>query len=238
MILRAAWTVMLVLLATVVLFAQVDRSSRFSPELASMVPAPFRGFAQERLAQSALLAGRGEQAQQMARDLVVARPMAAENLTLLSQASALAGDEATALDALGEAASRGWREPYSQRAAALSALASDDNTIAAQRIAALLATGALDPEVNYALAAQLVKTADGRQALARQMAEGGYWTDNYVSSGVIHLPPGAYADVLARAAALNAELPCKSLERAAQILARGGNAEVAGRFWPGACKAG
>lgn len=59
-------------------FAQIDRSSRFSPGLAPAVPAPFRGFAQQQLVRQALLVEQPVLAEALASDLVRVRPLPAE----------------------------------------------------------------------------------------------------------------------------------------------------------------
>jgi uncharacterized protein HemY len=146
MIGRAAWIALLAAIALVTTFAQLDRAARFAPDLAASVPAPFRGFAAEQLARKSIGADDAEESLRAARALLRARPMPAENLTLLARAELLAGDEEAALAALQAAAGRGWREPFAQRAMAEAALESGDAQVAEQRIAALRSAQTLDRE--------------------------------------------------------------------------------------------
>ena len=235
MIARLVWISALLGVAVVATFAQLDRSSRFAPELAQFVQPLFRGFAQAELTKIALAQGDGAIALQRAQRLALVRPLPAENLELLSQAAVLAGEEETALAALQQAGTRGWREPVSQRAMAMSALLTDDWDAASQRIVALLAAAKLDQSLLEPLVIELTETSAGRAALAHRMAEQGHWQGNFVSAAAAYLPATAYADVIVRARALNAPLDCGGLQHGAMTLQNAGSAAAAARFWPGDC---
>jgi hypothetical protein len=157
MISRIAWLALLVVVAFIATFAQLDRSARFAPDLAVNVPTSFRGFAAEQLVRKTILAGDTEASLQMARGLIRVRPMPAEHLTLLARAELLAGDEESALAALQAAGARGWREPFAQRAMAEAALESGDAQIAEQRIVALRSTQTLDREEQAELERRLAE---------------------------------------------------------------------------------
>ena len=235
MIARLLWIAALLGLAVVSTFAQIDRSARFAPQLSPLVPVAFRGFAQQRLTEIALVQGDGAQALVQAQRLALVRPLAAENLALLSQAALLAGDQDTGLAALEEAGRRGWREPAAQRAMAMSALLTQDWEAASQRIVALLATAKLEAPVIQPLVAELTQTPAGRAALAQRLAESGHWQDNFVPAAAAYLPPATYADLIVRAQALSAALDCSGLQQAATQLQGRGAQSSAARFWPGDC---
>jgi len=234
MIARLLWIAVLLGLAVVATYAQIDRSSRFNPALAPLVEEPFRGFAAARLTQQAI-AAQDPAASGLARELVRIRPLPAENLTLLSQARLLAGAVEGGLAALEEAGKRGWREPVAQQAMAQAALLSDNPDAASLRIAALLATGAVQREVTSPMVQQLAQSAEGRAAFARRLAEQGHWQKNFLAIGPGLMAPTEYVDLVARARTLNAELDCGSLDRAAKTLENRGAGELARQVWPGSC---
>lgn len=215
MIARAAYLVVVAGLAVLTVFAQLDRAARFDPALARSVPPAFAGFAAEQQARAAIRSGDADAALAASRRLLLRRPIPAEHLALLSFAEAMGGDTQRAATALQAASLRGWREPLSQRAGAEAALIEGQPAIAAQRITALFATGQL-PEQSEALAARLLQDAEGRAALARRLAAHGRWQANALPAIARSAAPRDVADTLARAEALNAELPCPALERAAR----------------------
>lgn len=234
---RLAWIAALLGVAVVSTFGQLDRSSRFARQQAPLVPVMFRGFAQAELTEMALAQGDNPRALQRARRLALVRPLPAENLALLSIAAVQAGEAETGFAALEEAGKRGWREPVSQRAMAMSALLTDDWDAASQRIVALLAAAKLEQSLIEPLVIELTESSAGRAALARRIAEEGHWQGNFVSSAPAYLPAAAYADLIVRARALNASLDCGGLQHAATALQNAGAAAAAARFWPGDCSA-
>lgn len=234
MIARLAWGGLFALLAVVTVLAQLDRASRFEPGLAPLVPEAFRGFATRHLAAAALLARDAEGAEAQARALVRARPLPAEHLTLLAQSATLAGDETQALAALEEATTRGWRDPLAQQAAAEAALQAGEAGAAAQRIAALLATGALPDQTGAQLARLLAEPA-GRRAFAALLAGPGRWQRNFPAFAAPVTAPADLAETLALAQAAGAGLPCARLEGIAESYLSAGMEAQAARFWPGPC---
>lgn len=235
MIARTAWWGLVAVLMVVTAFAQLDRAARFSPELSAFVPAPFAGFAARHVATQALVAGDGPRAVAAAERLVRARPLPAEHLSLLAQAHTLADEGGPAIASLAEATRRGWRDPLAQQAAAQGALDQGLYEVAAQRVAAGLATGQL-PEQTGAKLARLLDEPEGREAFARLLANEGRWQDNAPTQMMLNAAPGDVAATLARASELGARLPCETLRRIAQGLAEQGveaNVDPAG-----ACPAG
>lgn len=238
MIARVLWIALLLAVAAVSSFAQLDRAARFAPQLAALVPPMFRGFAQAELTEMALVQDDNALALVRARRLALVRPLPAENLALLSQAAVQAGEAATGLAALEAAGGRGWREPASQRAMAMSALLTGDWDAASQRIVALLAAAKLEQSLLEPLVIELTQTAAGRAALARRLAEQGHWQGNFVPAAANYLPASAYADLIVRARTLNAPLECAGLRHGATALQNAGESGAAARFWPGDCPAG
>ena len=230
MIGRVLWLASLAALAGLSSLAQLDRAARSQPALAALVPAPFRGFAAERLTEQAIIAQDGATAVDEARRLVRARPLPAEHMRLLSQAAALNGDSELALAAMAAATTRGWRDPVAQLAAGQSALLQGEYDAAAQRIGALSAIGAL-PEQRDALLAALLALPEGRAAFARQLVTPSRWRDNGISMATQVVPPDQLAPTLAQAQEEGAALPCDRLA----AIAASGNAAQAALFWPGNC---
>ena len=234
MIGRIIWLTGLTAMALVASLAQLDRAARSQPALAALVPAPFRGFAAERLTERAIIAKDAQTALGEARRLVRARPLPAEHMRLLSQAAALGGDTELALAAMGAATSRGWRDPVAQVAAGQSALLQGEFDAAAQRIGALFAVGML-PEQRDALLAALLAQPDGRAAFARQLVTPSRWRENAISMATQLVPPDRLAPTLAMAQAEGAALPCDRLAAIAASYTASGSAEQAALFWPGHC---
>ena len=234
MIARIVWSLAIVLVASVASLAQLDRSARYSPALAELVPAPFQAFAARHLAAEAILERDGETALPLARALVKVRPVPAEHMTMLAQARGLAEDQPGALAALSEAIQRGWRDPVAQQSAAEAALLSGDFTTATQRISALLATEQLPDEMVRQLA-RLLQNEAGRTAFAAALAAPGRWQSNLPTRAADSVAPADLAETLALALDQGADLPCSSLGYVAQSYRTNGFEAEAERFWPGAC---
>ena len=224
---RVLWWLALAMAGAMALVAEVDRASRFSPELAPLVPAGFPGFAAEQRAKAAIAAGDGEAALAEAHALVRARPLPAEHLSLLAYAAAMEGDEALSLAALELSTTRGWREPLAQQAAAEAALLSGEHDVAAGRIAALFATGAL-PDETAGLAARLLESEAGRQAFARRLAAAGHWQSNALPAFSAAADPGQLTQTVTLAASLGARLPCERLQAIAATYEASGRGAAAG----------
>ena len=235
MIMRVVWTALLAGVAMVTIFAQIDRSARFSPALSGTVPEQFRGFAQQRLTEAALVERDPERSLMLARQLIRVRPLPADHIALLARAQLLAGDREAAIGALQAAGMRGWREAVSQRAMLEAALASGNYAVAAQRLGAMMATGNLEAEERREYALRITQSDEGREALAAAMAAGGYWQTNFVRQANGYLPPEHFADLAARAAQHGAVLSCDVLDDVAQRFERQGRVELVEMFWPGDC---
>ena len=229
---RIAWLALMALVAVVTVFAQLDRSARFDPALAALVPAPFAGFSAQRTTEAALVAGDADMALENAQALVRRRPMPAEHLTLLAQAYAASGNEVASLQALEAAARRGWREPFAQNAMAAAALASGEQEIAAQRLAALWAIG-LERDRLANLTRTMLAEPEGRAAFAAQLAQEGRWQANFVTGAASIAPPPHVADTIVRAREMGASLDCRALAGLADGLTGSGEAALAARVRAG-----
>lgn len=236
MIGRVVWIAVLAVIGIAVTFIQLDRSARFHPELASTVASPFRSFAQPHLIGRALADNRTDEAFARARELVSVRPAPAENLVLLSRTALLAGDAETGIAALEEAGRRGWREQYSQQAMARAALLSDNPEGASQRIAALLATGAMEQGMVEPLLAELVVSPEGRTALARRLTEDGHWQPGFLQRGAAMIGLASYADIIARAWEINARFDCGSTARIRANLVDAGREDLVAELAHRPCK--
>ena len=208
MIGRIAFRLGVAALAIAVAFAQVDRSARFAPELAPLVPRAFSGFAAEQRVKAAL-ATSGDAVGE-ARALVRRRPAGAEQLALLSLAAARDGDEPLAIAALEAASRRGWRVPMVQLASAQAALAQDQPELASQRIAALFAVGAAREEA-LALSADLLSEEPGRAAFARRLATRGHWQEGTLEPLSRAVAPMDFVRTMAKARAYGATPECGRL---------------------------
>ncbi len=237
MIGRLGWILALLVVAVVTAFAQIDRSARFAPEFAAFVPAPFRGFAQARQVEQALVMRDADRAVERAKALVRNRPVPAENLTLLAQAELMSGDVANGLAALELAGQRGWREPLAQQTLAQAALMAGELDTASQRVVALLATGSVDRAAREQLVTGLATTPEGRAAIANRLAERGHWQRNFVALGPTYLSAGTYADIILRAQGLGANVDCLSLAQAEGLLRQAGHADLASQITRTACTA-
>ncbi len=124
----------------------------------------------------------------------------------------LDGDATQSIPALEEAARRGWREPITQISVARAALLSQDYPSAAQRVAALIATGST-PDATDALLRELIATPAGRDALAGIMGERGYWQRSLLRRVFAVGRPADSLAMVARAAREGYQPDCRQLAR-------------------------
>ncbi|WP_052768880.1 hypothetical protein [Aurantiacibacter marinus] len=229
MIGRFAWWAVLAAIGIVTGFAQIDRSARFTPHLASLVPPAFSGFAAEQRTRQAIAAQQPDRAIAEAKALVAARPLPAENLALFAIAAAMNEQNDQSIAAIEAASTRGWRAPIIQQAVAQAALEQGEYDRAAQRIAALLATGSAR-DFALDLAARLTTTQEGQAAFARQYAAPGHWQDNAVRQLGTTMPAQDFAATLAMAEELGASINCGRLRNIIQRYEREGQTVPAARL--------
>lgn len=195
---RLAWVSFIVLVAAIASFAQLDRSSRRSPELSPLVPGPFRGFAQLTETASTVRVADPEVALATARELVRLRPIPAEHLSLLAIAEERSGHREKSALLIQSAARRGWRDALAQQAMFEIALAAGDSDEAAKRLVAMVLLQSGDDDVQT-LVARLLASPGGRAAFAEHLAAGGKLARAFnASSGKVDR--AALKDVNARAA--------------------------------------
>jgi len=213
MIGRILWIVALLGIGAVTAGLQLDRQTETNPQLAPLVPAPFRSFAQAQLTVDALDKDNPSEALAAAEALVRVRPMPAEHLTLLAAAQARAGEAAAAEFSIGLAAQRGWREPIAQETALRLALAAGNEAEAARRYAALFRSNATSDDLLTALAPQVFAEAGGagRQTFADVLAGAPRWYELFLQRGARVLPPSAFAEVLGLSLEQGALFPCEQL---------------------------
>jgi hypothetical protein len=214
MIGRIVWFTMLAAVACLTAGLQIDLMARRSAEIAALVPAPFRTYAQARIVEQAIRAGQGQTALAEARVLVHRRPMPAENLSLLAAAQAQAGDPEAALATIQIAGRRGWREPAAQEAVMRLALAAGDRPEAARRYAALF----LHPRPPDALLTELGPAVlsgpdrSGRDALVAVVAGGDRWHGAFLRRGAKVMPPAAFVVIASESMARGARFDCRVLK--------------------------
>ena len=235
MIKRIAFYAALLLLSGLVVSVQLDRQALDDPRIGLAVPEPLRAVAQQRLLEAELAVGGSADTVTMARQLVRMRPLPAHHLTLYAQAAQMRGDVEATLRALEGAASRGWREPIPQLAVAQASVISGDFESAAQRVAALTATGALNEDTKRTLVA-ILPQADGREAIAEQLAAGGHWTRYFVRQLASLATLEQFADTIGRARDKGAALDCDQLLAVAERSSDEGREDLVARFWPGNCQ--
>lgn len=179
---KLMWWIVLALLAAMVLFAQIDRHSRYSPAAAALVPDSFLGFGQRHIAAAALREGTAAQALSENQKLISRRPLPAEHLALLAAAQAKHGFAKQSEGSLLLAAQRGWRDPGTQLAVLEISIAVENGTEAARRFAALMATDGNDETLRTA-AERVFVMPDARQEMARILANEPRWQDRFKRVG-------------------------------------------------------
>ena len=234
MIGRLVWWSALAVVALVTLAAQLDRSARFSPSLAPLVPQAFAGFAAERTAQRAVLSQEPEVALASTRALIAVRPLPSEHLSLLAQAQIRAGEEQAAIATLQAATKRGWRDPLAQLAAAQAAVADGAHEAAALRLQALFATGKM-PDQSIATLALLLASQGGREAFAKRLVEGARWPANLLNPASFAIAPSDLAPTLVLAREKGAHFDCNALRRIADRYAGDGHSAESAMIDPGKC---
>lgn len=215
---RWAWRIALALIAVVAIGAELDRASYLRPELAIVVPQPFRSFAQPTTALLALATGDSATAQEETRRLVRRRPIPAEHLFTLAMAEIRNGHPRAFADAFRAASTRGWRYPPLQVAAAQAALASGDVKAAANRVAALWAEDAANPSV-APLTKALLEAPGGPEAFAIPLAQTHVWSENFVARAPGFASPANAVRTIVAARRAGARFDCRALARFGQALA-------------------
>ena len=213
---RLCWFAMLALVAVAMVLAQLDRASATRQTLSTLVPGPFAATAGGVAAKRHLVDGDHGQALVAARENLLIRPVPAESLTTLALAYSATGQREPAIAAMEASIQRGWRDPVAQLTAGGAALKAGQYDAAAQRVAALLATGKL-PREAWMLFAALARTDEGRQAIALRYAAPGQWQRNTWRRAAQSLQPVAFADLAMRVQQAGGEVLCEDLSKVSAI---------------------
>lgn len=215
-------------------FVQLDHEAAHRPALAKYVPEAFR---EEALLQLAARDVDAPDGLETAKLLVERRPVPAESLSVLTLAAFHAGDEALAARALGEAATRGWRNPMAQQAMFESGVAVGNWDVALGRLVALWRAGRRD-ELLVSYMQRVVDSPEGRAALLGRFSTDGAWLDEFFVWAPSKLTPRAFTQLVDEASTLGLPVKCEAFRRSAFQLANSGEAEALQRIWSGQCAKG
>lgn len=222
MIGRLFWWAALACLGIVTAGLQLDKQSEVNPELARLVPAPFRNFAQTHKAANAAKGNEPAIAVAEAERLVQRRPLPAEYLTLLAVAQARAGKQQNAAMTIQVAGQRGWRDPVAQEALLRLALSAGDQAEAARRYTALLLQSSVPDDLLRELgpAVLSVENGTGETTMAAIVRDGERWHNLFLRRGPLVMPPAAFARIAGKSMARGATFDCLVLSRAVTTLAQ------------------
>ncbi|WP_232495045.1 hypothetical protein [Novosphingobium kaempferiae] len=215
----------------------LDRQARREPDLAKLVPAPFRNFAEEALVRRAVDSGDTVGTLAAAKLLVSRQPMPGDNLEMLGLAALNDRKDALARQAIALAAARGWRSPVPQLVVAASAFDIRSWDVAGDRLAALWKTLSLD-ERTFTLTQGMLAEPSVRARFAYRVAGYQPAVQQFVEWAGTGLLPDVLADMMTRLSKQGAQFDCNDLGRQAGNLATAGKAQAAQALWDGVCGQG
>lgn len=214
------WRVALLAVAGLAIFVQLDRQSERYAPLASNVPDILRGSSQAIVAANAVSGDDAALGLAEARQLVLRRPLPAENLRLLAQAQVAAGLEEEGSLTVQYAAQRGWRDPLAQEAMLRLAIAAGDRGEAARRYTALF----LRRDTSDALLVELGgpifagSASEGRDALINIVSGADRWQRQFLRRGARVIPAEAFEEIVRGAAARGTQFDCTELATSARVV--------------------
>lgn len=216
MIGKVAWPALLLAVAVVTGFLQIDRQADITPSLARLVPQPLRNYAQPRIAAAAVDGTDSALGLKEARRLVKRRPIPAEHLTLLAVAEIKAGQLEQGGLTIQVAAQRGWREPLSQEAVLRLALDANDKPEAARRFAALFLRDATPDTLLQELAPAVLDTTGGpgQRTLVDIISGSDRWHSTFLRRGAQVMPPAAFVEITVTTIARGTRYDCGMLAQA------------------------
>jgi len=219
-----AWRVGLALIAVLVVGLQIDRESERSPDVAALVPGPFRSSAQPIVTADALADGHAAEALVNAQALLRRRPVPAEHLRLLAEAQIAVGKPAEAAQSIQYAAQRGWRDGTAQEAMMRLALQAGDMPEAARRYTALFLRNGSDDDALEQVGRLVLSEPGGagRTTFAAIIANSPRWHSRFLNRGAKVLPPDAFDEIFAFVSANGAQFDCSALGSARRKLERRG----------------
>lgn len=223
---RWAWYGCILFLGLVTTGAELDVMSRKDIRFAASVPAPFRNYAQERIAEMALIDQDPQSALAEARTLVRRRPIPTESLFVLASAYQLAGNERGMAEALNQGTARGWRHPVVDQVMIATALQNGDTATAAAYLLALWSID-FDSSERDRLTREVLAAPGGAEAYGKLVATSQFMQDAALRGAFSNAPAPDFARMAHAAITAGAHFDCNLLARQATTLTRQGNAAQA-----------
>lgn len=222
--------------AAACIISALDRVSAGNPAAFRQVPEAFRARAHAAHARLLLQAEDGAAAQAAAAKAVVSRPIDAGGPSLLGGALLQQGKAADAGAAFRVAAMGGWRDPLTQIYWADMSARMGEWDLAAARVDAVLRGRPTLEEAN-AIRAIVENTPEGREALAKKLAEKPGWTLPYVSvdDSVPIETVLMRGEIMTRAGRISGPAGCDLLATLTRNLLRRGEGIAAVRLWQVHC---
>jgi hypothetical protein len=190
--------------------------------LASLVPQPFRSYAQAQIVTQGLAGGGDAETLREALRLVALRPAPAEHFTMLALAQSDVGAEEASMRTIQLGAARGWRDTLAQDAMARIALAAGDAPEAARRYTALLLQGDAPDALLEELGPYVFQEAGGagRSTMIEIVSGTQRWGSLYLRRGSAVMPPDAFREISARSIEAGAQFDCGPFRQAVNTLSR------------------
>ena len=215
--------------------AQLDRATDKRPGLAAYVPEGLGGYADGYLA-TANAVTNPQLALPAAESAIRHRPIPANHLSAYALAQAELGNQSLAAAALSLAATRGWRDQYTQITVLGSAIAAGRLDVAVQRLEALIRTRR-DTGVMVAATKAVLDAPGGAEALAGPLANSEMMREQLVP--LLRRYP-AVSSKLAQSFSLAeanraALIPCGDVSDFVRLLLDQGEAAAAFSAWPNRC---
>ena len=211
---RLLFPLMLLALAIIATFSQLDRQARYTPELSRWVPIPFASFSLEHSLQHSLDNGQVEQAQLAARALVAKRPIPAEHQRWLAHAMVAHGDQNGAGLTIQRAARHGWRDLGVQQSMLVLAMQAEDHEQVALHLAALWALAG-DRELLRQFSPTVLEQPVSRQRFAEVMS-GARWRRSFLTNGPTVLSADLFTATLSDSQKAGVTFDCKRLDKSLQ----------------------
>lgn len=222
MIGRIVWFAAVAAIGLLTAALQFDLRARSAPEVASLVPAPLRNYAQVQIAQQAMAGSDAALALAEAERLVTRRPVPAEYLTLLAAAQFKANQPEAGARTIQIAGQRGWRDPVAQEAVMRIALVAGDKPEAARRYAALFLREDAPEALLQTFGPQVLDDADGlgQRTFVAIVVGGDRWHATFLRRGARLMPPKAFSAIATESMARGAAFDCKALGTSIGVLTR------------------
>lgn len=232
---RGAWFVATLFLAIAAIGVQADREALRHKALAAVIPSIFQNFSLDTLARAAYSTGRNKDGLQYARKLVIAQPVPAENLGLLTNGLLLTRENDKAVKALLLSAERGWRDRYTQLLLIAAAQQAGDFKVAAQRLIALWREGDQNQQTKD-LTQELILNKNGLHEFSGLfISYDTNWATPFIAWAATKLPPEAIRQLNRSIVNAKIHVDCKKLALPASALVRSGKGKSAITLWLDLC---